>query len=227
MENGSRKATDVLLELEAKINSILGFVKMQDQNMKILSNKLNTILEAQRQLLQQKVISQPKIEVSNSTPIPTTNNSERQIIINPENTIPVQQSPQGFRRTSRQEGITEPKPVAKAPPAEILMPKQEIVPQEQTKEIQNLIPVIQRVVDRNSKSIFLAEVEILDASNNNKVSKTRTNGTGKWTASLPAGKYCVLITRRDTMTKEEVKISQDIIVDGKSSPLSLPLLIFK
>ena len=45
MSNEPRKATDVLLELEAKINLLLDIVRSQDLNIKVLSNKLNVFID--------------------------------------------------------------------------------------------------------------------------------------------------------------------------------------
>ena len=45
--------------------------------------------------------------------------------------------------------------------------------------------------------------------------------------SLPIGSYKTLIKKRDAMTKEKVEVSQDIQVDGMSSPLELQTLIIK
>ena len=240
MEDGPRKATDVLLELESKIDMILDIVKSQDLNNKILSNKLNTILEAQRQQLDRNV-SKPTIEVARA---PTSQELERQIPISPEMTIPMEQSPQGFRRTSRPETYEGDNSYLKKPASkqttspvqksEIIVPVQS--PQEETQFIErqapspaiahNSVPVMQRVVDKNSKSIFLADVVVLGASDG-KPYKTRTNGTGKWMASLLPGNYHVTITKRDAATKEKVETSQDIVIDGKTSPLNLPMLIIK
>jgi len=89
------------------------------------------------------------------------------------------------------------------------------------------IPVMQRCVDKNGKSIFLAPVEIVDAMSGQPVFKTRTNGTGKWMASLGIGRYRVTITKQATLNKEKLEAVQDIQVDGTQSPLELPMIIIK
>lgn len=89
------------------------------------------------------------------------------------------------------------------------------------------IPVMQRCVDKNGKSIFLAPVDIVDATNGQPVFKTRTNGTGKWMASLGIGVYRVTITKQASMNKEKLEAVQDIQVDGTQSPLELPMIIIK
>jgi hypothetical protein len=92
---------------------------------------------------------------------------------------------------------------------------------------QGQIPVTQRCVDKNGKSIFLADVEILDMATMQTIFKTRTNGTGKWMASLGIGAYRVTIRKRESVSKEKIESVQDIQVDGSSSRLELPMLIIK
>ena len=89
------------------------------------------------------------------------------------------------------------------------------------------IPVMQRCVDKNGKSVFLADVEIVDLSTAQPIFKTRTNGTGKWMASLGIGAYRVTINKRASQNKEKLEAVQDIQVDGAQSPLELPMIIIK
>jgi hypothetical protein len=100
-------------------------------------------------------------------------------------------------------------------------------PQPMPLSAQGQIPVQQRCVDKNGKSIFLADVEITDLSSNQPTIKTRTNGTGKWAASLGIGAYRVVISKRAAMNKEKLEAIQDIQVDGSQSPLELPMMIIK
>ena len=44
MDKEPRKATDLLLDLESKIDTILLLIKNQDLNIKLISNKLNDII---------------------------------------------------------------------------------------------------------------------------------------------------------------------------------------
>jgi len=45
VEKEPRKATDIILNLESKVDILLSIVRSQDLNIKILSNKLNSIIE--------------------------------------------------------------------------------------------------------------------------------------------------------------------------------------
>jgi hypothetical protein len=241
MEKEPRKATDVILELESKIDIALNLIRNQDLNIKLLSNKLNLLLEKSNSE-SNKII----VEAVNTIP---QSNIEKTIPVSSENKLPLEQNPKGFRRTSRPETFTGDDAYLNKPDnkstvtfpmqmpknmatAEIVVPDQ-VKPTSLNKEKaqveapSNAIPVVQRVVDKNGKSVFLADIEIINAANNEPISKTRTNGTGKWMASLPVGQYKVIAKKRESLTKEKVEVVQTIMVDGGSSPLELPMMIMK
>ena len=272
MSQEPRKATEVLVDLESKIDVLLDVVRAQDFNIKILSNKLNSVMEQ----LQKTQAAPPKITVEAiQTPIgitpvtnpvqpPVTNPFVQMPVADPDKSIPVaaeaklpqDSSPQGFRRNSRpetyagdnaylphaEEGHRMPMQIPKPPPGrtgnDVVVPqptkqKPPQQPQKQAEQTQSQptvrgnIPVIQRIVDRNNKSVFLADVEVTDLTTSQPVFKTRTNGTGKWMASLGIGAYRVVVRKRESVTKERVEAVQDIQVDGTQSPLELPVMIIK
>lgn len=263
MDKEPRKASEVLLELETKLDILLGIIKAQDLNNKIISNKLNAIMEK----LDKQPIAPPKITMEAANTVnpfaqmaPVDPN--KQIPVSADFNLPVEESPTGFRRNSRPETYAgdnayltkPPKPpepkfptqLPKMPPAppkvDIVVPPTalgrsngQVFPPPPSKEtaaqsqqlVQNAIPVMQRVVDANGKSVFLADVEITDLSTMQQVFKNRTNGTGKWMASLPIGAYRVTIRKRESVSKEKLEAAQDIQVDGSQSPLELPLMIIR
>lgn len=215
MEN--RKATDVILDLEAKVDALLSIIRAQDLNIKLISNKLNSILV----LLENTKAPQYAMEAPKSNDIK----------ISSENNILTDNAPKGFKRGSRTENLPEPPKqikITQDKPQEIIVPnKPEQAKQEEQIHNINKIPVIQRVVDGKGSSIFLADVEIFQLDTGKSISKTRTNGTGKWMASLLTGDYKVIINKRDAMTKEKVKTEQIIRIDGNSSTVELKTLIIK
>ena len=241
MSNEPRKATEVLLELEAKIDVLLSIVRSQDLNIKVLSNKLNSLMDnKQNSLMDNK---QPFTVETVNTNFRVVQDQKPQISILSEEKLPVDENPKGFRRTSRPETYSgdntylpkklDPKfPVQIPPVAEAIVPKEVLSKEppsvEQPKENSSpyIVPVQQRVVDKNGKSVFLADVAIIK-TNGDRIFKGRTNGTGKWMATLVPDTYKVVISRRDSVTKGRVDLSQEIVVDGNTSPLELKTLIFK
>lgn len=267
MDENSRKATDVLLDLESKLNVVLEIVRSQDLNIKILSNKLNEInskLDKQPVSPQKITVeavhttpqNKPAFQMPPGFPQMPAGDPERNIPVGAETSFRQDESPQGFRRNSRPETYVDPNkmptqfPANLLPPAVARMqdksmspppgrtesvvglpanssPPAKMQPQEMPLTAQGHIPVMQRVVDKNGKSIFLADVDIMDLSTSKPVFKNRTNGTGKWMASLPVGSYRVTLKKRGTSVGNSVEAVQDIQVDGKVSPLDLPMLIVK
>jgi len=250
LTNEPRKATDVLLELETKVDILLNLVRNQDLNMKVLSNKINSLLAKQTQQVQNVAPAPAPVTVeavNTATIFGNVPETPVQIPISSEDKLPLENRPKGFRRTSRPETYAGdnsylPSKTTVSPKFPIQVPKSEvIVPaaamQQQSSDhtqqahtnviMNNSIPVQQRVVDKNSKSVFLADVEVFKASSGDRVFKGRTNGTGKWMASLAPDIYKVVISKRESLTKEKVELTQEIVVDGKTSPLDLPILIFK
>ena len=224
---------DVLSSLEAKIDALLSISRIQDLTIKILSNKINDLILQNKTTTQKP---QPSIEaVYNSAPKP----NENQVPISSDFNLEVEKSPNGFRRTSRpetfapeqyvQEKVPEKKPI---PKAEVIVPKvkpqiKKEVKQDETQFIDaaSVIPILQRVVDSTGKSVFLADVEITNLQTDIVVAKTRTQGNGKWSSSLPVGKYKVVI--RKSAAKDKVEVVQEITVDGSQQRIDLQTLILK
>lgn len=243
-----RKATDVLLDLELKINTLLNLVRSQDLTIKVLSNKLNSVMEV---LEKQKTAPAPKFTVEMaSNPNPTIKVvDEKKVIYNPDQQLTVDESPQGFRRTSRPETYsTQPEPKfptqipAAQKPAEVIVPNlpnhqitqampAKASPKSPVSKSEQLdkgaFPVMQRIVDKNGKSVFMAEIEVLDMANGETVYKTKTNGTGKWSAALPTGDYRIFVRKRESISKDKLEVAQDVKVDGSSPTLELQTMIIR
>ena len=234
MSNESRKASDVILELESKINTLLGLAATQDLLMKLLSNKLNDLI---------LVVNAGTKPVTKQVTIEAVDDSPKLLPISNESKLPIQELPTGFRRTSRPETYSgdnaflqkSDQGVVKFPmqlpnaqkEAEVIMPSPAEPEEMQKQVLSNAIPVMQRVVDKTGKSIFLADVEVFNNGAQKPLFKSRTNGTGKWMATLAPGEYKVVIRKRESLTKEKLESTQDIVVNSDVSPLELQTLIMR
>lgn len=244
-----RKATDVLLELEAKVNQILLAQKTADLNMKILSNKLTTAIE----LLSRNSVAVPSAQPTalpfatagdDPAPFPKMNIQQElpaeSASLAP---LPLEDTPLGFRRTSRPETFASeaertktvatppkmPTPAPKNPPV-VAQPQPIVIPppppsQDVIPNNINRVSVTQRVVDKNNKAVFLAQVEAINLDTGEKVETVRTNGVGKWANKFGVGKYRVTVSKRQSVSKEKLEVSQDIYVDGRQPVIELPPLV--
>lgn len=295
MEQEPRKATDVLLDVESKVSTLLDLVRAQDLVIKILSNKLNDVVgrldkinSAPQKIIVETVQTPPKpTNMPPAFPSLPGGEPERTIPVTAEMALPQSDTPQGFRRNSRpetyapksvppiptqppqppvklgdepqrqmpmqlppgmnkqqQQGVAPPpgrgpgSEVVTVPPEANQIPGNKkgragaVMPPPQSQgraleQAQGQIPVSQRCVDKNGKSIFLADVEITDMTTAQPIFKTRTNGAGKWMASLGIGSYRVTIRKRESVTKEKIEAVQDIQIDGSVPKLELPMMIIK
>lgn len=241
-----RKATDILLDIELKLDQILAIVRAQDLNTKVLSNKLNGVIA--------QLSNVGQATVANSTPTIEAAEPVIQETLN----IKVEADPLGFRRTSRPETYATPTQLAQTSKPEPAMPTvaevsvppinqlgRSATPQP-TEEWQTIsmpslprmqseepsanigkISVEQRIVDKNGKAVFLANIEITNKQTNKLETKTRTTSAGKWQAVLPPGVYDVKISKSESLTKERIEMHQEVKVEGRSPTQTLPMIIAK
>jgi len=255
MEN-ARKASDILLDLVNKVEQLLNLSRSQDLNFKILSNKLNLVMEQMKGAGVPIIAAQQTYSASaDNSMMPQTmlknRATESVLIADDVNSISVDENPSGFRRTSRPETFTA-NSIAQS---QVIKPKQPLqnkvliqdpAPPSQDQleafeqfkpfsdagsvaaidNVAGLVAVTQRVLDKNNKSVFLADVVIAD-KDGKQVSKIRTNGMGKWTAALPTGIFMVKVSKRESVTRQSMEATQSIVVDGKESKLALDQLIIK
>ena len=240
--NQVRTASQVLLDLEEKIDTLSGQIKAHDLNIRVLSNKLNSILEILSKQSQPKPsigvptaatqqIAPPMLNPNLSTNLPGLP-SEKKIPIATESHLMVDPRPMEPRRNSRETPEKVKVSTPKAPEIVFGNKKDEAIttpPRDESVviDIKNSIPVKQRVLDSNKKTIFLADVEIIDTKTNTLFFKTRTNGVGKWSAPLPVGKYRIFVKKQESLSKKKMESIQEIIVDGSSSMMELPDLFVK
>ena len=281
-----RKATDVLLDLESKLDTVLGLVRSQDLVIKVLSNKLNDVMskmekwQAGPPRVVVETVQSPHPQLANMPPGFTqlpAGDPDRTVPFAAENNLPQTDAPQGFRRNSRPETYAKPMPgepvkmpmqlpnmpqvqvsaspngpppgrgpgseipsakpqqptktrggaVMPVPQQQAPVPADDGIPAFPSYGEQNQIPVTQRCVDKNGKSIFLAGVSIINSDTGQSVFQGRTSGTGKWSAPLSIGSYRVTVSKQGSSIREKIESVQDIHVDGSKSPLDLPMMIIK
>ena len=237
MDNSPRKASDIILSLEQKIEQLIKSNNSLDLNLKILSNKINKVvekLETTNVLAPSPIFSSNVLNASNSENTMETetdtfinhHNDGQSVLIQKNEALTLSEEPTGFRRTSR------PDTIKKNMPASIInapIPAPVEVPQSIGSSYMNSskVPVQQRVVDKNGKAMYMADVEIVNSDTRQMVFKGRTSAIGKWIAPLDIGQYKVTIKKHESATKEKIEISQNLLVDGSKTPLELPIVIAK
>lgn len=230
MTENKRTATDVLLKLEADMIKMSQINQSLSFNLQIISNKLNKLISMlQVDVANENNSNDPKPFISGqpTSPLTQANITTSQIVLD-EDLAPI-----GSRRHQRSESNIKPQVEFKdyenknAPTPnteENITELSKVLPK---KSMQNeKIPLIQRVVDKNGKALFMAEIEILNTQSNITEYKTRTNGVGKWQASLSPGEYKVVVRKRGISTKDNIEVLQNLTVDTSINK-ELPTLIIK
>jgi hypothetical protein len=200
-----RKASDILLQLEEKIDKLTKIVSVYDINVKLILDRVNKIyayIEA--------------IPEDNSAP-PSPQQETYQI--SADNIMTEVEDQVGHRRTARVESYIPSPPISPQPAPEITSFNSD-----------KKVPVTQRVtlVDGNGavKDLFMAEVSILN-ENNEVLFKTKTNAAGKWQAHLKSGNYTVKLVKTDTATKKKIEAIQEIVVNDSNTTITLPTATIK
>jgi hypothetical protein len=201
-----RKASDILLSLEEKVNSMVKIISVYDMNMKLILDRVNKIykyIEMLEQEAQQEQGKEPAIEYSVDNPIIVADSTAETIM--------------------QRRGVRVEVPVEKFDPQVPAVPEKRVV---DSGNSDKKVPVIQRVTDHTGKDLFMAEVTILN-DNKELVLKTKTNAAGKWQAYLKQGQYSVNIVKTDTATKKKIEALQDINVSDSMTTITLPTAIIK
>ena len=213
-----KKASDVLLELDAKVDTILGMVQLYDTNLKLILNKVNQTHAAVTNLIVNSNLSDlQKTEIQQQlAPLQNSNvvDVPKGVPIRLATEFPGQRrlEPRNISEPNTQVQFTEraPEPAPAPPPIS-------------SQDLGRKIPVTQRIQDLQKRDLFMADVTIL-SMNKDIVAKVKTNALGKWNAVLSPGKYIVSISKTDPTTKQRFGDTQEIVVNGSEKICSLPLV---
>jgi hypothetical protein len=236
-----RTATEVLLSLEKKIDQQVHLYHSIDLNIKVLSNKLNQVI----QLINTPMPDEQGFSMYGGTnagtampddlnphKIATAPPSRMKIEDEWKPPIPIttETAPVGERRISRpptpgmQAPKPSPKPLKSVPTPSFPVPEMKAPTSITPPPIHTgKVPLSQRIVDRNGNSIFKADVEVQN-NEGTTIWKGQTNTTGKWQASLDPGNYHVQVRKQSA--NQRLQVAQDLVVNDKT-PRELPIMVVK
>jgi hypothetical protein len=221
-----RKATDILVAIENKVNTLLQIMSSYDMNMKLVLDRTNKIhnyisrLEAEEAAMLKEhetvAIDDDKTVVQTSA----------------DHVMTVSETPVGPHRTSRVETYA-PMQIPTSPPIQQVpvqrqtpAPQQQAPTPEKSGSPDRKVPVSQRITDSRGKDLFMATISILD-SDKNLIDTVKTNATGKWQAHLKPGKYHIHIVKTDSATKSKIEAMQELNIPNSNSIVMLPTAIIK
>jgi len=208
----TRKASEVLLDLEAKLNKLLAEQSNTNNLLKVIANRLGS---PQQPIMQQPVPQQPQqaplmpglkpgVRLENGVLVNDSPASDNEVFdpngqlagqkVETEYKMEMETSPKGERRGAR-------------------YTNQE--PQKRN------VTITQKVLYPNGKNVCLARIEVFDMEGN-LVTSAKTNSTGKWSAQLPSEQdYVINVIKKASASKPEINKSFEISVPNQSAPLQL------
>ncbi|HVI41871.1 MAG TPA: hypothetical protein VM577_14570 [Anaerovoracaceae bacterium] len=219
-----RKASDVLLELEKKVDQILQYLKNIDFNNKLILERLNKAPVESAKPIAAAPPPAPQRKMPSAGPyVPPTP---------PTAVAPAGKAPAGKTLMT--------KPVTDYEFHEVLddgenhqihedlqpkLGRRDIrTPMQQDKKTQ----VQQKIMYPDGKNVILASVEIFTLIPDGKgklekklVKQTRTNSSGKWLAALDPGKYSIHIFKTATTNKPVVEQAYEVEIPLSDAPLEL------
>jgi hypothetical protein len=221
-----RTGVDVLLSVEKQIAQLMHMQSSLDLNIKILSNKLNQVIDLLNEVPSTAQMNPSMSPIALATAPSTPVKMKIEEEFKPPIPITTDTAPVGFRRTSRPETFTNAhqQPTKNTPTPAFPLPKMKSAtsiiepPPSNSKQ-----PLSQRIVDRNGASIFKADIEVMDEAGHT-IWKGQTGTTGKWQTALSPGKYRLNV--RKQTTQQKIAVSADLVVNDKT-PQELPPMSVK
>lgn len=198
-----RKASDILLELEEKINNL-------EKNMKNIENIL------QLQSFQFKLI------IDNLNKLSKQNQQANELI------APVSSASSTMSAVSGAESLIERKNRLMSTHASSLLPKELSLKQPPSENANNQVfvdggkrvPITQKIVLFDGNPLPAARV-IIKNEKNEQIKTIETNNTGRWQTALPPGKYSINVFGK-YMGGAILEFDQSFEVPDISSTLELP-----
>ena len=216
-----RTSSDVLLEIENKLDHLFKMISVYDMNTKLILdrvNKIYSLLNSSQTNKQSPISSSVNEPIKNEiTPTPINYGEFISSKLNAEQ-IKTELDDVDFKDKLFDNSSI---PISETP---IVNKRNQISKQSSTGD--KKYPIQQRVVNSTGQNIFMGKVEIL-SEDGTVVHKVNTNATGKWTASLLVGNYKVNIVKTDTATKKQYQLSQNITIEPSDVVIQLPTAIMR
>jgi hypothetical protein len=212
----SRSVSEVVIDLEQKVDTLLAYYRNMDANIKLLLSR------SRQNLVSEKVVSNlsnagqgakfpgktPAKPAAKSTPAPKPTKPNL-----PQTNI--------FETLKARAGVTD--------DAELTTEHDELIEEAVHKGTRRgartatkpsgKISVSQQVLNDEGGPVFLASVEILDMSGD-LVKQTRTNTKGRWVAPLEPGQYAIHIVKR-SQDKPVIDLKFAVEIPESAKPLEL------
>jgi hypothetical protein len=206
-----RKATDVVLAIEGKVDALIKILSSYDHNMKLVLDRVNKVYSYVEEVKQSY-----KQQDNNST-------EEAVININDGAKIEISEKPIVEKRNTKSASAEQSDISINPMPYRLDGFDQRVSNNVESKTTDKKVPVIQRVTDQNGKDIFMADITVFNDKLES-VYKTKSNAVGKWQAHLKPGRYTVSVSKTDMASKKKLEVKQDITIPQSNATITLDIL---
>lgn len=186
-----RKVTDILIELESKIDELLRKVSSQDLLLKAQTIKINDFLNSNKKEQKKQIV--PKIT---------------EAAVDPIIKVDIQQPPS--------QKVEEPVLEIKEPVLEKT--------NEEISSSESEFSITQRVIDSSGRAIYLAAIDVINLTTQEKIKRVTTKSNGKFSIKLVPGTYRFKISKQTNLRAPRIESIEDITVIGD---INLPDFILK
>lgn len=210
----NKKATEVLFEINSKVDELLSYIKTENLARNILLERLRIVAENLEKLtVKTHIEKKPTLSVSADFTSPT-------------NPVVIKDKPKQLSDKIAVTTLSLKDKIKKAMDEAKENGNSLEFPAAKEKNTEKQISVQQKITDSEGSNIFMANVEIFDI-NDVLIKKTKTNQTGKWLAQLPVGTYNVIVTKVGANNKSPINLKYSIEVNSSSENSNLELPIKK
>ena len=209
--SSDRKATEVLLSIEQKIDELVGFVRNIDHNNKLILSRLN-MLESQ------PTAPRPNAQPLDSAGLLVPSAPQQQpVFAKPDKSFKFENRPKTnkFEQMQQSLGVNDDSlPLSKEERFELM---EEGVPQGQRRgqrieKTDSSRCNTKQIVQHMGQPLFMATVQIMNDSNQ-VIKRTRTNTVGRWTAPLDPGNYRIDVLKMPNEEKKTPLIESSYFVE--------------
>ncbi len=194
MPEEKRKISDIIIDLEAKVETLSKQVQNIDNNIKLILNRLS----------QNNTVKTPSLP-PNSNEIQGAKSINLQDIKNNLENIKLENAQQ-IKKVEEEKDFDFP----------------QVDDSSGSKPSGRKVAVQQRITYSDGKNICLANVEI-KSSTGELIKKLRTNAMGKWIAVLEPGNYIISVLKSANKTNPDVELSYPVIIPESDRPIELPI----
>jgi hypothetical protein len=232
MSSNKRTGTQLLLDLETKVEALMGHVRNLENTAKIILQRINDSPSSQPSV-EPQAISMAQIKRQAATAVapaepPKTGEWAKFEDLPRTNKFAEARTRAGVADDPAQQAPMKARPAAAPPPPDEEELREEVVHKGARRGLRvpasqgPKVTVSQQVFTAEGRPVFLASVEALD-ERGQLARQTRTNRNGRWVMGLEPGQYTIHVVKRvaPDSGKEPVELTYPVTIPPSNEEMEL------